>query len=533
MRLPVYLRNPSTAVLARWGRIPGLRTAKATFAAVLAYGAADLLNTSDAPILAPLTALLVVQLTVYETVAQGVQRILSVLAGVLIALAIATVVGLTWWSLGAVVAVALVIGLFLRLGPHALEVPISAMLVLAVGGAGAEGVAAGRVYETLIGAAIGVAVNFAVAPPVHVRPAGAAIGHVADRLAEFLRGLAEELRKDWSRAAAERWLTEARAVAPDVARADKALARAEQSALLNPRGDEVREARPRLHNALTGIEHCYIALRTLCRDIFDRTFYVPPEKEIEAYGPEARAALADVLECAAEAMCGVAQVAVDAGPVEVARARVDEHLVELHRQRDRLARLLLVDPQADAAAWQQHGALLAAVDRLRVEIEAAVRPASEPWRPRPIGEVPRKAVRRVIDAAAEDALPLITERPRQAVRRAVDVAAEVAAAAATEAAANLAISDPRVQRRGLTDVDGPVPAERTATEAVSAAEAAAVAHVTAEIAAEAVAIAAVTAEAAEHVEETAPAGEPPAEAQPGDATEAEARRLGGTDQSSS
>src|SRR4051812_1621432 len=305
MRLPVYLRNPSTAVLARWGRIPGLRTAKATFAAVLAYGAADLLNTSDAPILAPLTALLVVQLTVYETVAQGVQRILSVLAGVLIALAIATVVGLTWWSLGAVVAVALVIGLFLRLGPHALEVPISAMLVLAVGGAGAEGVAAGGVYETLIGAAIGVAVNFAVAPPVHVRPAGAAIGHVADRLAEFLRGLAEELRKDWSRAAAERWLTEARAVAPDVARADKALARAEQSALLNPRGDEVREARPRLHNALTGIEHCYIALRTLCRDIFDRTFYLPPEKETEAYGPEARAALADVLECAAEAMCGV------------------------------------------------------------------------------------------------------------------------------------------------------------------------------------------------------------------------------------
>src|SRR4051812_1565592 len=234
MRLPVHLRTPSTAVLARWGRIPGLRTAKATFAAVLAYGAADLLNTSDAPILAALTALLVVQLTVYETVAQGVQRILSVLAGVLVALAIAAVVGLTWWSLGAVVAVALVVGVFLRLGPHALEVPISAMLVLAVGGGGAEGAAAGRVYETLIGAAVGgalvvgvflrrgphplgvpssgmvvrggggagaggaagggvyeplpgaavgVVVNFAVPPPVHVRPAGAAIGHVADRLA--------------------------------------------------------------------------------------------------------------------------------------------------------------------------------------------------------------------------------------------------------------------------------------------------------------------------------------------------------------
>src|SRR4051812_22895763 len=254
MRLPVHLRTPSTAVLARWGRIPGLRTAKATFAAVLAYGAADLLNTSDAPILAALTALLVVQLTVYETVAQGIQRILSVLAGVLVALGIAAVVGLSWWSLGAVVAVALVLGQFLRLGPHTVEVPISAMLVLAVGGAGAQGAAVGRVYETLIGAAVGLAVNFAVAPPVHVRPAGTAIAHLADHLAQFLRGLAGELRQDWTRAAAQHWLTEVRALAPYVARADKALARAEQSALLNPRGDEIREAQPRLRNALTGIE---------------------------------------------------------------------------------------------------------------------------------------------------------------------------------------------------------------------------------------------------------------------------------------
>ena len=336
--------------------MPGLRTAKATLAAVLSYVAADLLNTTDAPILAPLTALLVVQLTVYETVAQGIQRILSVLAGVLVAVGIATFVGLSWWSLGAVVAMSLVVGQLLRLGPHTVEVPISAMLVLAVGGAGAEGAAAGRVYETLIGAAIGLAVNFAVAPPVNVLPAGAAIGQLAARLAEFLRGLAGEMRTGWSRAAADRWLNEARALGPHVSRADRSLARAEQSALLNPRGDEVREAQPRLRTALTGLEHCYVLLRTLCREIFDRTLYLPQDKETEAYGPEARAALADVLECAAEAMSGVAEIAAGAEPVETARARVQEHLVELHRRRDRLGQLLLVDPHADAAAWQQHGA---------------------------------------------------------------------------------------------------------------------------------------------------------------------------------
>src|SRR6185295_2356219 len=161
MRLLGYLRHPRTAVLARWGRLPGLRTAKSTLAAVLAYVAADLLDTSPLPVIAALTAVLVVQMTVYETVAQGLQRIFSVLAGVLLAVALATFVGLTWWSLGAVVAVSLVVGILLRLGSHLVEVPISAMLVLAVGAAGAEGAAFGRVYETLIGAAIGVIVNFA------------------------------------------------------------------------------------------------------------------------------------------------------------------------------------------------------------------------------------------------------------------------------------------------------------------------------------------------------------------------------------
>ena len=480
MRLPAHVRHPLATTVARWGRVPGLRTAKVTLAAVLAYAAADLLNTSEAPILAALTALLVVQLTVYETVAQGIQRILSVLAGVLIAVVIAAFVGLSWWSLGAVVGVSVVLGQFLRLGPHTVEVPISAMLVLAVGGAGAEGAAVGRTYETLIGAAVGIVVNFAIAPPVHVRPAGAAISEVANRLTEFLRGLAGDLRSGWSRGAAERWLTEARALGPYLVRADQSLARAEQSALLNPRGDEVREAQPRLRTALTGLELCYILMRTLCREIFDRTFYLPPDLETEVYGPEARTALADVLQCAAEAMSGVAEVAAGAGPVEPARTRIQEHLVELQRRRDRLAQLLLIDPHTDAAAWQQHGSLMAAVDRLRVELEAAVRPASEPWHPPVIGEGPRQAVRRVIDAASEDALPLITERPRQAVRRVIDVAAEAAANAV--AAAEAAGDELRAVRHSAPDAAAQ--ARQAAMEAAAAAGAAAVAQAAAEVAAE-------------------------------------------------
>jgi uncharacterized membrane protein YgaE (UPF0421/DUF939 family) len=203
--------------LFRRGRRPGLRTAKTTLAAVLSYAVADALNTSDQPVLAPLTALLVVQLTLYETVEHGLERILSVTAGVLVAVVVASEVGLTWWSLGLVVALSLIVGRAIRLGPHLLEVPISAMLVLAV--SDAESLAVDRVYETLIGSAVGILVNLLIAPPLYLQPAGDAIADLADRLADFARRLATQLRTEWSTQAADQWLQEARALGREVPRA--------------------------------------------------------------------------------------------------------------------------------------------------------------------------------------------------------------------------------------------------------------------------------------------------------------------------
>jgi uncharacterized membrane protein YccC len=402
-RLTARLIGPLPGPFVRRGNLPGLRTAKTTLAAVVSFIVADALNTSTAPVLAPLTALLVVQLTMYETVAHGFQRVASVLAGVLVALGVATFVGLTWWSLGAVVAISLVVGMVLRLGPQLLEVPISAILVLAVAGAGAEEVAFGRVYETLVGAAVGVLVNLVIAPPLYVRPAGEAIGELAGRLAGLLRGLAGALRSDWSRAAADHWLNESRALGAEVSRADRSLDRAEKSALLNPRAASARLAQPRLRTALTGLEHCYVSLRNLCRALFDRTYFLPSDEEATAYTMDTRVAIADVLDCAAAALGGVATIAAGTAPADTARAELDEQLSELRRRRDRLTALLLVDPHTDQAAWQQHGALLAAVDRLRVEVEAAVRPSDSSWRPPHVSERQKQAIRRVMDAAAHTA----------------------------------------------------------------------------------------------------------------------------------
>jgi hypothetical protein len=409
-RLPESTRRAWSECFRR-GRTPGLRTAKTTLAAVLSFVIADLLHTTDQPILAPLTALLVVQLTLYGTLTHGLDRIASVVTGVLVAVGVASLTGLTWWSLGLVVGISLVVGRLMGLGPYLLEVPISAMLVLAaagigssssvLGALGAEAAATGRVAETLIGAAVGLAVNMLIAPPLYIQPADEAIGELVGKLEGYARELAAALRMDWTRPDASRYLQRARDLGAEVRRADLHLGRTEESARLNPRGRAAREAQPRLRTALTGLEHCYVSLRNLSRAILDRTYFVPEADLAGAYLPDARLALAEVLDAFADAMSTVDPIAT-AGPAAVRyRALVVERLAELHARRDRLAELLLVDPVVDAAAWEQHGALLAAVDRLRVEVEATVRPADAPWRPEPVAARHRATVRRVLYRLAQ------------------------------------------------------------------------------------------------------------------------------------
>jgi hypothetical protein len=376
-----------------FGRVgtPAVQAAKTILAAVLAFQVAHLLHTSTQPILAPLTALLAVQLTLYSTLASGLNRIVAVVSGVVLAVGVATLTGLTWWSLGATAAIGLVVGRVLRLGEFLLDVPTNAMVVLSAastsfrppGSSSLHATAMGRVVETLIGAAVGIGVNALIAPPIYIQPADDAIGALVGRLSGHAREIAGALRAGWSREQADRFLRDARLLRRDVDRADEQLARTEESARLNPRGRLARDAQPRLRTALTGLEHAYVSQRAMCRAILDRTFSVPEAGD--AYTPEARAALADVLDAFAEAMDSVDPIATAAPSEADTRALARAQFVELHRRRDRLAALLRVDPSVDAAAWEQHGALLAVVDRLRVEVEAAVRPTERSAEPEPIG----------------------------------------------------------------------------------------------------------------------------------------------------
>ena len=122
----------------RWRDVPGrlrptaVNVFRLTTAAVLSYLITLALTSGAIDLTGPLTALLVMQASAFSTLKMGAVRVGAVLAGVLVATLVSIWIGLTWWSLGAVIAASLVLAKILRLGEQAMEAPISAMLILGV-----------------------------------------------------------------------------------------------------------------------------------------------------------------------------------------------------------------------------------------------------------------------------------------------------------------------------------------------------------------------------------------------------------------
>lgn len=385
------MRWPSLLV-ARGGRVRlrGVRTFKSTLAAVTAYVVALPLSDNPRPVLAPLTALLVVQLTLYETVRRGLLRVASVVLGVLFAAALSTVVPLTWWSLGLAVAVSLVIGRLFRLGDDIAEVPISAMLILAVGGS--DIAVEGRIVETVIGAVVGVVVGAAVAPPLYVRPASDAVQDVARAAAEVMRRIATEVRAEYDPEQAESWLAAARGLGQDIRRADRVLATAETSLRYNPRAISRPHAATSLRSGLDAVERAVVSLRGVCRVLAD---LVKGHGEETVYGADVRAALSDLLADVADAVESygslVGSEVVGPAPEDerlraaLAAAWADRHrLAGLLRQQDRLAR----------DEWQLHGQLTSQIDQLLRDVDSEARAELRRTWPAPTPVVARLSRRR-------------------------------------------------------------------------------------------------------------------------------------------
>ena len=362
----------SVELVRRRGRSAAFRALRMTGATVAAYLVAQAVGLHEPPpLIAALTALLVVQATLTSTLVSGVQRVLSVVAGVALAVLFVAVLGLSWWSLGMLVAAAIVVGQLLRLGPHLVEVPISAMLVLGVGVAGAESVGGDRVLETLIGAAVGMLVNVLFPPAVQTRYAVRSVERFAGEIAALLDEAAGVLAAGpVTPEQTTRWLQDARRLNRHVPRLDRALAHAEESRRLNVRALRSPSATTGVRAGLDALEYTSVSLRTLFRAIDDATRERTGVEDDADYAETVRRTTAGLLELMGAVVREFGGV-LTAEPGEVRRAgeaRLAGTLAAMAGGRALVADLLIGDARSRTGLWELNSALLTTVDRMLDEL---------------------------------------------------------------------------------------------------------------------------------------------------------------------
>jgi uncharacterized membrane protein YgaE (UPF0421/DUF939 family) len=363
----VARRASDSTVLTRFRAQPtAALIARLTTTAVFAYLLALVLPGTARSVLAPLTAVLVVQATLYQTVRSAVQRVVSVVAGVLVALAFSAAVGLTWWSLGLTIAVGLLIGSALKLGEHMLEVPISAMLILSLD---TRAAAAGRIVDTLVGAAAGLAGGILLSP-VRTQPAEDAIGTLSRRMAGLLEEIASGLADGAGPEETDAWLTRARALTGEVQHADDALGEAEDSLRLRPQPLRFARTAVPLRNGLETLEHAAVTIRGLARSITDDARL--PEggtATLAAQAPDMLAGTLRQLAAALRAYGGLIRADLAPGRVPDG-SELDQHLAQAREEQDRLAPVLRDTADTAPAGWPLRGEILVHLDRLTSELQA-------------------------------------------------------------------------------------------------------------------------------------------------------------------
>ncbi|WP_293699347.1 FUSC family protein [uncultured Agrococcus sp.] len=222
-------------------RVSVLQMVKTGVAAVLAWLVTSLISAPEPPIFAVIAAIIVVQPSVNQSFAKAIERSFGVVLGVVIAMLLGLAFPEQNWVILIAVVAALVIAWLLRLSSvTSNQVPISAMLVLALGAASVE-YSFERIIETVIGAGIAFVVNALVVPPVPLREARASITELAEETARGFDRLADAAVGAKRAEHPELLLIEARLLRPMLERASEHVTAAEEGLDLNPRARRYRK----------------------------------------------------------------------------------------------------------------------------------------------------------------------------------------------------------------------------------------------------------------------------------------------------
>lgn len=368
-------------------RDAALLMGKAALATVLAWQFAVQVLDSPAPFYAPMAALLVVDRTMVRSLWASAQRLAGVIVGMSVAWLVGTVLGVHWWSMLPVVALALLIGRWRRLGDHGIQVPTMVLLsLITVGGTDMEFTYL-TIVETLAGGAIGVLTNAVVVAPLHVQQPRDQIRALTRQVCQLLNDIATGLREGWDANMARAWYdssTELLRLAPTI---HAAIETGLESTRFNPR-DNLRP----VEVDWAGYARTVEAIRRGQWQVSGIARTLADAADEEASQPTPTQHFLERYAGALDKVAGALSHFGLGGEDE--QAAVRDYLRSAREIIAELEQEVRTTELEDARAWPAYGAMLLDGQRLIRELEVHSRTAVMPTDSGPIRKPPKRIVGR-------------------------------------------------------------------------------------------------------------------------------------------
>ncbi|MEU6367000.1 aromatic acid exporter family protein [Streptomyces sp. NPDC046931] len=342
-----------------------VQAVKAALAAWVAWAVAGWWLKAPVAFVAPWVAVVLVESTVYRSIAHGLQQLAAIATGTVIATAVAMALDDTMVAMALVLPTAVLLGNWQRLGSQGIYAATGALFVLTRSPVTIAASAA-RIAEALFGAAVGIAVNALIRPPVYLRDSRAALRDAAEETHRILKDVALGLAESrWDTEEAAAWHERALRLQRLVDQARAALGWSRESLRINPRR-RARVTAPgkEYDDAIVVLDHAAVHTAEVTRTVLKAA---GEERRETRPHPRLAEPYADFLRRTAEAVRLY-------GLMRFGHRREQEFrdaVRELRETLDELRRRLHGSPPEDPDRLATYGTLLAQAHRLSDQLAGA------------------------------------------------------------------------------------------------------------------------------------------------------------------
>ncbi|GAA4530063.1 MULTISPECIES: FUSC family protein [Nonomuraea] len=342
-------------------REPLLQGIKLTAACVLAWWLVARVLQDRMPVLGAIGVLLTFSATAYGTVVRGVQQVGAVTVGLFGAGGLILLLGINGITLAILVAGGLVVTRLLNLPKQNVQIPITALLVFALGAT----YSLERLVDLLLGAVIGILANLVVLPPRYVEEARREMAELAGDLSSLSAAMGKGVRGAWGEDEARSWLERSREVDARLRESQEVAEQAAESVRLVPlRRRRQDEQLDQVAEAMTCLDHAGLQLRGIARSLTDLAAGVRglPAEDVH----RVPAALGDELLAISKAFAAFGRLQLgrgsvrDLGRLRTALRESGEHQVLVAER---------VPDTENVQLWSLHGAMLDQCATIRHELD--------------------------------------------------------------------------------------------------------------------------------------------------------------------